>query len=505
VDVLPEQREYERTSTAVVNAYVLPVMRDYLAALGAGLEAMGIAAPLLVANSNGGLARAAVAMEKPVFFVSSGRAAGAAGAAALGRSMGQGDLVAFDMGGTTASAALVAGGVLSRTTEYEFRAGISTPSRFIKAGGYLMRVPTVDVAEIGSGGGSIAHVDAGGLISVGPRSAGAVPGPACYGGGGTLPTVTDANLVLGFLPDRLAGGSVTLDRAAAFTAIEREVARPLRLTVEAAAFGIRAVVNAGMARAIRAVTVERGVDPRDFTLLAFGGSGPNHACDLARMLDIHRVLFPPAPGVFTALGMLSGAIEHFFIRSFPGALDALDAPALLTATEAMAAEARDELAAEGLDPAAARFDFGIDLRFAGQDSELRIAFDPSRLDTERRAFGPRFLAQYRETYGYASQGRIEAVNLRLTASAEHGEIAGDSSPQTRPPEATRAPEPVGTRPIRFARDEDPMVTPVYLRDGLAGALAGPCAIESADTTIILPPGAAAECDPGGNILVRLDD
>lgn len=226
VSILPEQREYERTSTTVVNAYVLPVMRDYLIALQQGLRDAGLAAPLFISNSNGGLAPVHVAQRKPVMFISSGRAAGVSGAGRMGAASGLANLVAFDMGGTTASASLIKDGEVTRTTEYEFRDGISTPSRFIKAGGYLMRVPSVDVAEIGNGAGSIAHVDDGGLICVGPESAGADPGPACYGIGGDRPTLTDANLYLGYLPDRLAGGSMALSRDRAAETIRRHVAEP---------------------------------------------------------------------------------------------------------------------------------------------------------------------------------------------------------------------------------------------------------------------------------------
>lgn len=415
VSVLPEQREYERTSTTVVNAYVLPVMRDYLKMLQSELLAMGITAPVFVANSNGGLARAAFAEEKPVYFISSGRAAGVAGAGHLGRQVGEPDLVAFDMGGTTASASLIRGGELTRTTEYEFRAGVSTPSRFIKAGGYLMRVPTVDVAEIGSGGGSIAYVDAGGLTRVGPVSAGAVPGPACYGAGGTKPTVTDANLVLGYLPDRLAGGTMALNAADARTAIEREVATPLGLSVDDAAFGIREIANANMARAIQMVTVERGLDPRDFTLLAFGGSGPNHACDLARILSIPKVLFPAAPGVFTATGMLSGAVEHYFIRSLHARLEDLTQATLRAAIDDLSAEGRRELAREGHEADSAQLRFEIDLRFMGQDSELQVEFDTGEFEAQFATLKARFLALYKEKYGYISQDGIETVNVRLTA------------------------------------------------------------------------------------------
>ena len=314
VDVLPEAGEYERTSTAAVNAYVLPALRGYLDRLEQQLRQAGVTAPLLIGNSNGGLSAVKVAQAKPVFFISSGRASGAVGGARLGHAMNERDLIVFDMGGTTASAALVRDGELERTNEYEFRAGMSVPSRFIKAGGYMMRVPTVDVAEVGSGAGSIAAIDAGGLLVVGPNSAGARPGPACYGLGGTQPTVTDANAVLGLLPPMLAGGAVALDLDAARTAIARSLGVPLGLDVEQAALGIRKVANANMVRAIRAVTIERGLDPRELTLLAFGGSGPAHACDLARMLEIERVLFPPGPGVFTATGMLAGAAEHHELR-----------------------------------------------------------------------------------------------------------------------------------------------------------------------------------------------
>jgi N-methylhydantoinase A len=317
VDVLAEMKEYERTSTVVVNAYVLPVLSAYITRLEQGLRRIGIDAPLLVSNSNGGLAAAATARSKPVFFISSGRSAGVVGAGQLGVAVGRKDLVVFDMGGTTASASLVHDGEISRLQEYEFREGVSTSSRFIKAGGYLMRVPTVDVAEAGSGAGSIAHIDAGNMLSVGPVSAGADPGPACYGIGGTAPTVTDANFLLGYLPATLAGGGFRLKKENAERAIRDEIAGPLDLSVISAAAGIRAIVNANMARVIKTVTVEKGVDPREFSLLAFGGSGPVHACDLARDIGIREVIFPRMPGVFTAMGMLAGDVERYFVRPFP--------------------------------------------------------------------------------------------------------------------------------------------------------------------------------------------
>lgn len=502
VSVLPEQREYERTSTTVVNAYVLPVLRDYLARLRAHLANRGVTAPLFVSNSNGGLARAELAQTKPVFFISSGRAAGVAGAAYLGQRIDVPNLVAFDMGGTTASASLVRDGKPTRTTEYEFRSGISTPSRFIKAGGYMMRVPTVDVAEIGNGAGSIAYVDDGGLTCVGPISAGAEPGPACYGAGGDKPTVTDANLVLGYLPDRLAGGALALDVEKARAAIDRDIGRPLDLSVEEAAFGIRAIANANMARAIRAVTVERGLDPRDFTLLAYGGSGPNHACDLARILNIPQVLFPPAPGVFTATGMLSGAVEHFLIRSLHKSLDDIDAASLRAIAEELADEATGELATEGFDRSTMGLRFEIDLRFTGQDAELQVAFDAGRLEEEIPELRPRFLARYTELYGYVSSDGIEAVNVRLTATGGgHGGSTGDpASSQRNAAEVGSMP----TRPIYFERGGDWVETPIMDRAAFAGPAVGPLTLESADTTIVIPPSTRVDTDAAGSIVVTVD-
>ncbi len=501
VAILPEQREYERTSTTVVNAYVLPVMRDYLIALQAGLREAGIAAPLFISNSNGGLAPVHVAQRKPVMFISSGRAAGVAGAGHAGRLSGIANLVAFDMGGTTASASLVKDGELTRTSEYEFRDGISTPSRFIKAGGYLMRVPTVDVAEIGNGAGSIAHVDEGGLIHVGPVSAGASPGPACYGAGGDRPTLTDANLVLGYLPDRLAGGSMALSAELASAAIETHVAKPAGLSVAEAALGMRAIANSNMARAIRAVTVERGQDPRDFVLFAFGGAGPNHACDLARSVGISTVVLPPEPGVFTASGMLEAAVEYFFIRSFarqPGRFDPAD---LVATARDLRSEAGSELQAEGFDPASIRFGFELDMRFEGQDSEIAIGFDPDAGDLSINDLNARFLAAYEDMYGYVSSDGVETVNVRLRA---YWPVPGQG--QAAAMKAAAAPAaPVSHRNVLFDGATEPVMTPVYDRASVSGVLEGPAIFESADATFTIPPGATARPDPHGNLVVTFRD
>lgn len=496
VDVLPSMGEYERCSTTVVNAYVVPALCGYIRRLGEGLREIGIDAPLLIGNSNGGLSTAEVAQAKPVFFITSGRASGAVGAARLGMSIGTADLIAFDMGGTTASATMVRNGDVSRTHEYEFRDGISTPSRFIKAGGYMMRVPTVDVAEVGSGAGSIASLDKGGLLRVGPVSVGAMPGPACYGLGGDRPTVTDANVALGLLPTTLGGGSLHLDLDAARTAIARHIGEPAGLGVDDAAQGIRDVVNANMARAIRAVTVERGLDPRDFMLLAFGGSGPVHACDVAATLGIKRVLFPAAPGVFTAAGMLAGRLEHHFLRPFGRYLDRLDPQALAETRRDMEADARSVFGAEGYAAASLDFAFSLDMRFQGQEASLPVPF-PASLDTAwlRGAF----LDAYSETYGYVSGDRVEIVAVRLAATLADGQVL-DFSAMRR---ADTAGAERRTRRAYLGREAGWIEVPVMARAALAEATVGPLILESDDCTIVIPVAARAEPDATGNLLVTL--
>jgi N-methylhydantoinase A len=507
--VLPEIKEYERTSTAVVNAYLLPIMRRYLANLASGLRAIGIDAPLLVVASNGGVMGAAAAGEKPAFVVGSGPAAGVAGAARLGTVAGLRNLIAFDMGGTTAKASLVEDGRVSLTSEYEFREGISTSSRFIKAGGYMLKVPAVDVAEVGAGAGSIAWIDGGGLLRVGPESAGACPGPACYALGGERPTVTDANVVLGFLnPAHLAGGELPLDAERAHDAIRRHVAGPLGLGAVDAAHGIRQVANANMARAIRSVTIERGRDPRHLTLVAFGGSGPVHAVDLARALEIRRVLVPLAPGVFTAVGMLASDLEHHFVRAHaaPGeaasVLGALDLAAANAALGDVAREARSTLAAEGYTASESALECLADLRYLGQGSELTVplggeTFTPLAVAGLRAAFRQ----EYERTYGYSTDEDLELVNVRVVATAARARrlhLGRVRVVDDRPAASGAA------RRVAFARGAHPVETPVIPRADLSGARQGPLIVESYDSTVVVPPGCTVSTDAAGSLLIALD-
>ncbi len=495
-DVLPEIKEYERTSTAVVNAYLLPAMRTYLARLSQHLAERGISAPVQVMTSNGGMVGLAAAGERPVFAVGSGPAGGVTGAAHLARSLGENNLIVFDMGGTTAKASLVEDGRPALVTEYEFRDGISSPSRFIKGGGYMLKVPAIDIAEVGSGGGSLARIDEGGLLVVGPESAGGDPGPACYGLGNQRPTVTDANVVLGLLnPHSLAGGSLKIDPALAWQAIERHIARPLGISVRRAAHGIRAVANAGMARAIRAVTVERGRDPRDIALMAFGGGGPVHAVDVARALDIRKVIISPAAGVFSAAGMLAADVEHDLVRALLAPLDAVAVETMQTALGELRDQGLRELASEGYGESDVLLRFAADLHYAGQSCELTVDFPEGVFDRDRLRVA--FEDRYLETFHYRADEAVELVNLRLTAAGisserlDFGALGLDAV----------ANEGIsGTRQIWLG--DDPVEARLLPRGAItATGIDGPAIIESYDTTIVLPPGCHARAGDAGIILI----
>jgi len=503
-EVLPELREYERTSTTVVNAYILPAMRVYLARLKRDLAAIGISAPIQVMASNGGMMGLTAASERPVFAVASGPAGGVTGAARLADVTGARDAIVFDMGGTTAKASIITDGKPALTNEYEFRDGISSPSRFVKGGGYVLKVPAIDIAEVGAGGGSVASIDAGGLLTVGPESVGAWPGPACYRLGNERPTVTDANIVLGFLnPVALAGGSLAVDRQAAAAAIERHVGGPLGLALLEAAHGIRHIANVNMARAIRAVTVERGRDPRDLVMVAFGGGGPVHAVDVARLLGVRRVIAPVMAGVFCSAGMLAADAEHDFQRSVLRPLERIDPVAMAVVVAQLRLLGETTLAAEGYPPSSVEFALRADCRYLGQSSELTIPVRGESLDTSA-LLGLRedFQRAYRETFGYASDEPVELVNLRLGArglSVDRldfrrirlaGEAVGGGG---------------GRRMVSFERGRPALETPIVARGSMTGrTLPGPLIVESYDTTVVVPPGASASGDAIGNLTIDIE-
>jgi len=505
-DVLPEIREYERTSTVVVNAYLGPVVRSYLRALSTRLRDAGIRAPLQIMQSSGGVMSASAASDKPACIIESGPAAGVIAAARIGAAGRSNDLITIDMGGTTAKAAIIEQGLPARTTEYEVGAGINMSSKLIKGGGHAVKLPFIDVSEIGAGGGSIVRVDAGGLIQVGPDSAGSVPGPACYGAGGTRPTLTDALVVLGYInPGYIAGGAVRLDAERSRRAIEEQVCAPTGLDLMAAAYGVYAIAASTMMRAVKAVSTYRGRDPRDFTLFAFGGNGPVVAAAIARLLDMTRVVVPLNPGVFSALGLLYSATEHELMQTHFGELTAIDFDRLGEAYRTLEGRMFAGLEADGYARAEIDTDRFADLRYAGQAFELTIGLThghDGRID--RPALSEAFHREHELTYGHASvSDPLELVNIRVT-----GRPRNDNAGAYRPPPAPVMPaavsglSPAMERTCWFGPEGGQRQTPVLPRAELAGgARSGPLIVEEYDATCVVPPGWTAGLDDLGNLVL----
>src|SRR5215212_1803804 len=372
-ETLPEIGEYERTSTTVVNAYVGPILDRYLGALESGLAESGVRAPLLTMQSNGGVIRAGTARRRPVQVVESGPAGGVVAAVRLAAQCGAPNLITVDMGGTTAKASIVEDGRPFQVAEYEVGAGISVGSRMFKGGGHTLRVPALDIAEVGAGGGSLVKVDTGGGLRVGPESAGAVPGPVCYGLGNQQPTLTDANLVLGYLNQtHLLGGSLPIDGAAAHRVLRERVADPLGLDPLEAAYGAHQIAVSNMVRVARAVSTERGRDPRRCVLVGFGGNGPVHAAEVARQLGIGDVIVPPWPGLFSAFGLLAAETRLEISQARRMDLAGLTPAEPLAGFEGLEASARSTLREEGHRDERIALDRLLDLRYRGQSSELRI-------------------------------------------------------------------------------------------------------------------------------------
>ena len=493
-DILPEIREYERTSTAVVNAYIGPIVRHYVTSLSGQLRAAGVSGPLHIMQSNGGTMSAAAAAQKPAFLVESGPAAGVIACADIARSAGLANVISFDMGGTTAKAAIVEDGEPARTTEYEVGAGINVSSKLVKGGGYAIKLPFIDISEIGAGGGSIVSLDAAGSIKVGPQSAGAVPGPACYGLGGKEATFTDAAVVLGYLnPDYLVGGKLRIDSRLSRDAIERKVAQPLGFDVQRAASGVYAIAVATMTRAVKAVSTYRGRDPRDFALVAFGGNGPVVAVAIARELQMRRVLIPPAPGVFSAAGLLFSNVEHTQQRSVFQQTTAVDAQRLEKLFAGLEAEVRGEMRKEGIADASVGVKRLADLRYTGQAFELTVPAETPDVAAIEAAFH----AEHKRTYGHASEGDpVDLINIRVIASA---------APESKEGFAERLKDAQVASPVQGRRqayfEGKAMDTPVLGRAALGKRMQGPLIVEEFDATCIVPPGASAELDAHGNIVI----
>ncbi|SDC31890.1 hydantoinase/oxoprolinase family protein [Belnapia rosea] len=498
VDVLPEMKEYERSSTTVINSYIGPVLGRYLNALIGDLQGAGLRAPLLLMQSSGGLMPAAEAARLPVHVVESGPAAGVIGAQALARRAGLARVISFDMGGTTAKAGVIEDYEVARAGEYSVGAGIMVGSRLLSGAGYQLKVPAIDLAEVGAGGGSLIWLDAAGAPQVGPESAGALPGPVCYGRGNTQPTVTDANVVLGYLnPHHLVGGALPIDAAASRAAIAGKVAGPLGLAPEEAAHGAHLIAASNMIRAIKAVSSERGRDPRGFALVAFGGNGPLFAAGMAEALGMRRVVIPPSAGVFSAVGLLASDVEVHLSRSWRRLAQGLDPDALEMASAALAEEARARLAAQGFPAARITAQRAATLRYQGQSFELQVGFAAGEGPD---VLAERFGAEHERTYGHRA-GAGEPVEVMALQVLGRGLPERPRMPDRLSPGAAPPPEPA--RPAYFGRAHGWLETPVLARAVLAAPQAGPLIIEEYDCTCLVPPGAVAALDGFGNITIEL--
>ncbi|MBX3069309.1 MAG: hydantoinase/oxoprolinase family protein [Thermomicrobiales bacterium] len=498
-DVAPEFREYFRASTTVINAAVRPVVARYLGRIEEELRGAGFDAELLVMQSSGGVFTFEAASEKPVFMVESGPAAGVMAATWLGESLGFSNVLSFDMGGTTAKAGLVQNGrpVISR----DYEVGAMAQPGGTKARGYPIRTPVIDLVEIGAGGGSIAWVDSGGGLRVGPRSAGADPGPASYGQGGTEPTITDANLVLGRIdPGYFLGGEVPLDLEKAQHAIQTRCAGPLGLDLHVAANGILDIANAAMSHALRLVSVQRGIDPRDFVLVGFGGAGPLHANELARDAGIGTTLIPMSPGTTSALGLLVTDLQHDFPATVGRKTDGVDPAELEQTFQDLAAKGRAALSRDGVANEAARLEQLADMRYAGQSFELPVTVSGGVFnESVLRELVDRFHAAHLQAYGFNAPAEpVEIVNVRVTAI---GTIGKPSLARLTTPPASAQPK--GERPVWFAQTGGFSPTPIYDRYtiGEGAILTGPAIVEEIDSTTVILPGYAARVDAYGNLMI----
>ncbi|MDP6343424.1 MAG: hydantoinase/oxoprolinase family protein, partial [Alphaproteobacteria bacterium] len=482
-DVSPELGEYERTSTTVANAYVHPIFRDYVARLIEALQGMGYRRDFLLVLSDGRCVRADVAQRYPIRLVQSGPAAGAEAARLFGELAGFDDLLCFDMGGTTAKACLIPDGEPERAVRFE----VARETRFAEGSGLPLQIPAIDMIEIGAGGGSIARVDRRGLLQVGPDSAGADPGPVCYGQGNQLPTVTDCDLLLGYLDEAsFLGGRMRLDRAAAERAVGEHLAGPLGIGVVEAAWGVHETVTANMAQAATIHAIERALDVTRFAMLAIGGAGPVHACAMARKMNIGRLVCPTGAGVASAIGMLASSISFEIARAAPSSIDALDFARATALLEGMDAEASALVAGAGVEADLVSRRFSAMMRYRGQGYEIEapVALDAVR-QGDRAALLESFSQAYRGRYGRSEEMPVELLSWRLAVVGPRSSLAETLA--ERGGEGAEVPAPGGHRPVWF--DDHFVDTPVYDRGQLLSgvSLNGPAIVEEVESTLVLPP------------------
>jgi N-methylhydantoinase A len=499
--IAPEFREYDRASTIVINAGIQPIVQEYLSSIESRLRGRGVAGELLVMQSGGGVLSFETAGERPVFIVESGPAAGVIAASQLVRNLGLSEAISFDMGGTTAKVGLVRGGSPQISKEFHVGAVAQPGGGAARGSGYPIRTPVIELAEIGAGGGSIAWVDSGGALRVGPMSAGAEPGPASYGRGGTEPTVTDANLVLGRLgADAFLGGELHLDVDAATRAIERACATRLGTDVTAAAYGIVEIANAAMSSALRLMSVQRGLDPRTFALVGFGGAGPVHVNRLAAQMSIGRTIVPPSPGTFSALGLLMNDLRHDFSQTYKRRTSAVDGAAVRAIFERMEADGRAMLHREQVADADIRVEHHVEMQYVGQSYVLPIrlargAMEPADIEAAVADFHRAHAAAY--GFSVATEP-TEFVNVRLAAI---GRIPA-WTPRRVAPDGPPV-EPRGFRDVYFEEAGGFTRSAVYDRARFdhVTSVAGPCIVEEMDSTTVVHPGYTATVDIWGNLIL----
>jgi N-methylhydantoinase A len=487
-------REYERFSTAVVNASLIPIIRTYISQLASELKGLRVDSPLYVMQSNGGMAASEVVSGKPATIVESGPASGVIASAWLGELLGRDKVISFDMGGTTAKAGTVRGMAPEVVQEYEV-AGKVHMGRLLKGSGYPVSFPFIDLAECSAGGGTIAWADKAGGLNVGPVSAGADPGPACYGKGGRDLTITDANLFLGRLnPGSLLGGEMEIKPELAGEAAKR-LGDNLGMEPEETAASVVRVADSIMSQILRIVSVERGFDPRRFTLVAFGGAGPMHACSLAGGLEIDEIVVPPNPGMFSALGLLTADLFHDFSRALITRVEKADAGEVEARFEEMEAEGRETLSSENVAPGEMRLRRQMDLRYYGQSYEITVDYPEGPIEGRIQHAVKAFQSRHREIYGYSDEGEpVELVNLRLRAV---GLIQKPELREISP--VSGKPSPTEFRSVYFEGSGSWVETPVFDRDGLgAGSVfKGPAVVEQYDSTTVVYTGWSGKVDRFG--------
>ena len=490
-EVLAVFREYERTITTVLNAYVMPRVSTYLGNLEQALEGEKVDSTVSIMKSNGGIVGSSVAVRQPVHTALSGPAAGVMATLQIAESTGVLNCISFDMGGTSTDVSLI-------------KERHPTTNLGGNLGDWPIQLPMLDIVTIGCGGGSIAAVSASGGLSVGPASAGAVPGPVCYGKGGEAPTVTDANLVLGRINTQIAGGILSLDGRAAAEAIQQNIASPLGLDQNAAANGILKIANNTMVGAIRNISVERGHDPKDFALVAYGGAGPMHAIDVAALLGINRVVVPLNPGIASAFGLLAAEFKNDYARTFLQQAPGYDLDGIELVYSELEAEGRAWLNEEGVPRRVHAMSRSADLRYAHQGSEVTVPLSGKQATGESRdALIQEFHAQHQQLYGFSLDQPVEIVTLRVTVSGDVGSVA---LPRWDGVSYSAEKAILDRRQVYFDQGNGFVPCNIYSRDqlSLGASISGPAILEGMDSTVVINPGWTSLVDDCGNCIIRPD-